>query len=654
MRGCRKSLPLSLLPDFYNIMSALPEPFSFETKRKPLAFSIHGDESVPVDGEIRLDAESVFTSELQDVTFISPGGEGHRLFAEEEDSLLGATFSLKQQANPIDPDRQTTDVLRLFSGESTLSCHLQTEELPAFLLDDSENKSSQDTTDEPNKTRPTTISDKTFKRIRAVEGVCGRNQKTIQTQLFDELSDSVVPRSNPNARTQLVFSDSRPVIRKTSVELKLFESKKKPETRKPVTEPPIERPLLDPAVLFPFVQVPTELLKLDIQTALKTNQQIASDSTTNETESHGTKPKATKLKATMPDLPEDKPKSVRPTASRPTAMKQSDIQTEISATLTASNEIRPIQVIRIDTPSKADRRITARAFPKKGIRDFLDDKRTKHARQPEHSVGAGDAVEMPAKESERLVESSMSSGVVSEPKQSELPSLDSVKAFVEAARTDLSLGVEEITPTYSRPLWQPTWPKNILSLRDQAAQQIRLLCDHLEACHADGARIVSFNSFFPREGCTTTTACAARELAQRGHQLLLADANQQDPSLARMLGVPSDHELFGIVSLEDRLDFLPWSGVPIEIETETGFLNQSFAQLVASIREDYDMILLDNGRLSESRFGERIRFWNDITSDGILLVVNTNNASKINLNSIAGRLKRRGVKLLGITENRVP
>ena len=202
--------------------------------------------------------------------------------------------------------------------------------------------------------------------------------------------------------------------------------------------------------------------------------------------------------------------------------------------------------------------------------------------------------------------------------------------------------------------WHPVWPKYLASLEYRASNQIRHLADHLEMQLANGRKVVSFHGFRSGDGSTTLSLCAARELAERGHRLLLADAHPQYPELAMLLELDVHPHLYEIMTLiPDRLELLPWSESFIETVSHDQTHMTSFADIVASLRDEYDGILLDSGSLTESPLKKYVGQWRQMRSDGVLLVVNTKNPEPINVRAVAQRLHQFNVELLGVAENYV-
>ncbi|MDR0610745.1 MAG: hypothetical protein LBG58_11590 [Planctomycetaceae bacterium] len=208
-----------------------------------------------------------------------------------------------------------------------------------------------------------------------------------------------------------------------------------------------------------------------------------------------------------------------------------------------------------------------------------------------------------------------------------------------------------------RLLWQSHWPEHLKSLELAASDQICFLADHLEIQKEQKRKVFSFNSVQSGDGCTTLALCAARELAERGYRVLLADAHCQNPELPQLLHLKTNPDFCEIITLiPDRLELLPWSETSIEINTNTNtndHTTQSFAEIVGSFRDDYDFILLDNGSLVECPLSEHVLLWREMSSDGVLLVLNMKNPAPLSVRAIAQRLLQNQINLLGIVENYV-
>jgi Mrp family chromosome partitioning ATPase len=199
-------------------------------------------------------------------------------------------------------------------------------------------------------------------------------------------------------------------------------------------------------------------------------------------------------------------------------------------------------------------------------------------------------------------------------------------------------------------IWQSHWPEHLKSLELAASDQICFLADHLEIQKEQKHKIFSFNSVQSGDGCTTLALCASRELAERGYRVLLVDAHRQHPELPQLLHLKINPEFCEIITLiPDRLELLPWSETSIEINHTT----QSFAEIVGSFRDDYDFILLDNGSLVEYPLSEHVLLWREMSSDGVILVLNTKNPAPVSVRTIAQRLLQNQINLLGIVENYV-
>ncbi len=198
--------------------------------------------------------------------------------------------------------------------------------------------------------------------------------------------------------------------------------------------------------------------------------------------------------------------------------------------------------------------------------------------------------------------------------------------------------------------WISTWPLRLQHFNVRAWDQIHLMADHLEKQYHAKSRIVSFHGLRSGDGCSTMILFAVRELAERGYRLLLVDASPQTPELTSLLGIAQDPHLYEMVTLiPGRLDLLPWSETPIEIEDGKMC---SFESLIASLQSDYDMILLDGGPLLNYSFLECARKWREIRCDGVLLIYKAQNGKTGQLLSdICEKFAEQNIHLLGALEN---
>lgn len=603
-----------------------------------------------------------FPSLLRDATYVSSKGRIYRLFSEEEETALGESFSLHSVDDPIPmPEREIETYPATASGPPDTASP-----------------------------RPELPLEEKFKRIRAVQGVCGRNQMTVHSRIIDALSQSGVSCSNPSARTQVP-------LKKQKLE-DAGEIVPKSETRgmseKPGTalhpDVPASRPrqnatsrkcpLMEPetavrvesfaqATLVPILEGTPDFIETRSCPAGSSKHETAVDSDpgpeydTNENLSSqedllvGPPSEPTGPEPSCPDP------SVAETEQEPLDRSIRLVRLELPdflrkkffrAVFTRRRRypVRP-SVAENDEPIpcilKWDDHLPQTATPSKSTNRFQEDDPLESPPVPDNETETENGAGRDTAET-TFVREIASEEFVSETIVREIVARSSLVSEAIASEQELTGPVTE-SPEVS---WKVKWPRDLDSMSDPGRRQIRALCDHLVRQKQEGKRIVSFNGFYPGEGCTTIALCVARELAARGLHVLLADANGRNPEIPKLLDIPFDPELYEIVILGERLEFLPWSGDAIEVEREGVLRMQSFGELVASLRSEFDMILLDNGRLSEGPLVERIRLWREMNSDGVLLVFNPHGPRTVPLEAVVQKLRENDVDLLGISENNHP
>lgn len=606
-----------------DLMSAAPKP-----KRTDF-FS----EQPAADGlNIGLTDESV-ASVLRGATFVSAQGRAYRLFAEEtETTKLGENFSLKEKAAEEDRDvSHRPESLKLFATEAS-DALADSRSLVNILAEHScTGKYDGDSDDLPAQ-KHQGIED-TFKRLRAVEGIIGRNQRPLSVQIFDNLSERISRKSNPTAKTQVSATNTKPFSQKKETKsltktLSLFSlTEQKPEVSQGIQEPVREKPSIDPAELALVSPFPLECFEPQ--------------------------------NSFHPDSIEDEDKIAE--ENQPIDESQTiDIQDETQDQEKDPDNSRRIQFLQIGFPHSIKRMYRGRLFAKDHRKNNQSQDRNRNSKSSR-----------PVLDKEILF---------FEPQADQVEEIESIPNIVSPGSDEISLHVAKNDPTdlgtspeqidetivesildteiafvekTNQIVWQPAWPEHVDSLGDKASEQIQGLCDHLTDCMKKGVKAISFNSFYPGEGCTTSLICVARNLAARNHHVLMIDAHANHPELSELLSDPNDSLEYGIVRLENNLDFLPWTEIPIEMEVDGNIVAKNISDLLVSLYPDYDLVLIDNGRLSEGKLEERIAFWNKISSDGVLLVVNSKNADQFRLESVAARLKKYGVELIGLAENYV-
>ena len=209
------------------------------------------------------------------------------------------------------------------------------------------------------------------------------------------------------------------------------------------------------------------------------------------------------------------------------------------------------------------------------------------------------------------------------------------------------LMVSELEPTVETRAFR--WSEQLDSLMQTAENQIRLLADHLIVQSNRRTKAIGFKSVFSGDGCSTILLCAVRALTERHYRILLVDAHHRHIDLPKQLSVPGNLDTGNeVISLNDHLDLWVWQEMKTVEENR-----RTLAEILSVHRSEYDLILLDNGSVTESPLAELTEFWNQIELDGIILVSNTKRPSGVPISHIAGRLRQHHIHVIGITENYV-
>ena len=210
------------------------------------------------------------------------------------------------------------------------------------------------------------------------------------------------------------------------------------------------------------------------------------------------------------------------------------------------------------------------------------------------------------------------------------------------------------------------WPEVCRTLDDGAEGQIGRLADALEAGLGQGRKVVGLGGLRRGEGCTTLLLCAARQLARRGWNVLIVDADTDDPRLASRLGlapeagwqdvaagrVPLDEAV--IESVEDRLALLPCCGHVAERRAAGGDQPAVIAEL-QTLRRSYDLVLVDLGPPGAAADGEDLPAEAVAGAiDAVVLVHDVRSTSPEELARLQERLAAAGIAQAGVAENFVP
>ncbi len=129
----------------------------------------------------------------------------------------------------------------------------------------------------------------------------------------------------------------------------------------------------------------------------------------------------------------------------------------------------------------------------------------------------------------------------------------------------------------------------------------------MEARDRQRLKVLLFTSCHRAEGRTTLILTLARALARRSRQTLLVDGDLTSPMLARQLGIRTEYGLDDVVeheialadalieAPEDNLSVLPLRA-PV-VRPHVFLASPNWSCVLARIRRDFDLILLDSGPL---------------------------------------------------------
>jgi len=225
-------------------------------------------------------------------------------------------------------------------------------------------------------------------------------------------------------------------------------------------------------------------------------------------------------------------------------------------------------------------------------------------------------------------------------------SVPPVSAIPMAETAELPV-VREQKPPVDTSAFQ--WSAQLDSLMQTADNQIQMLTDHLVVQLHQGIKAICFKSVFPEDGCSTILLCAVRALMERKYRVLLIDSHYRHIDLPTQLNLSGNLETGGeVITVNDRLDLWVWQ------ESKTTAENAVLiAETVAAHREKYDVILVDDGSVTESPLTAFVSFWNQVELNGVVLVSNTKRPTEMPLFHIASRLRQYHIPLIGIAENYV-
>jgi Mrp family chromosome partitioning ATPase len=180
------------------------------------------------------------------------------------------------------------------------------------------------------------------------------------------------------------------------------------------------------------------------------------------------------------------------------------------------------------------------------------------------------------------------------------------------------------------------WPDLIADLEKRVAGPLRELAAEFSAASAGGCRVLLFVGEHPGCGVTSLVLAAARQLAQHGLGVAVADANFARPDLAAYLGIAAQVGWEDVMtrqsgladalveSTSDRLTLLPLKGPVSPQETPLDF--SLAAETLRQLRRGFDLVLVDGGSLDDPAAKLLLARLGNGTLEGIVNIQDARNA----------------------------
>ncbi|MCE9608420.1 MAG: polysaccharide biosynthesis tyrosine autokinase [Planctomycetia bacterium] len=175
----------------------------------------------------------------------------------------------------------------------------------------------------------------------------------------------------------------------------------------------------------------------------------------------------------------------------------------------------------------------------------------------------------------------------------------------------------------------------------------------------EGHKVVQVTSPDPGDGKSTFTANLAVSLAQTGKRVLLVDADFRRPRVAKIFGIESSLGLSGVIqgtaelpeavvpSTVENLSLLPCGPRPANPSELLG--SQQFRELVETLREGYDFVLIDTPPVlavtDPCVVAPRV--------DGVILLIRITKDVRPHARRSVESLQELGANILGVVVNGV-
>jgi capsular exopolysaccharide synthesis family protein len=193
------------------------------------------------------------------------------------------------------------------------------------------------------------------------------------------------------------------------------------------------------------------------------------------------------------------------------------------------------------------------------------------------------------------------------------------------------------------------------------SEAFRVLRTNLQFIDPDAHhKVFVVTSSLPGEGKTTTAANLALALAEGGEKVVLVEGDLRRPKVAEYLRLESTvgltTVLIGKLSLEDAIQSTATEDLAVLTSGSTPpnpaelLKSSSMASLIASLRETYDIVLIDAPPLLPVTDGALLA----AQADGALLVVRHGKTTTDQVTLAVQRLEAVGAAPVGVIFNRTP
>lgn len=194
--------------------------------------------------------------------------------------------------------------------------------------------------------------------------------------------------------------------------------------------------------------------------------------------------------------------------------------------------------------------------------------------------------------------------------------------------------------------------------RSVRAEEFRRLRTNLRFIDAtQQADVLVVTSPAGQEGKSFVSANLALSMAEDGRRVLLMDADLRRPSLATLLGRPSDSGLSNVLAGQVRvwdatqeweqphLAFLPSGEIPPSPAELLGA--PQMIDLLAELRQHYDKIIIDSPPVLPVADASLLA----AVADGVILVVHEGRATRASVRAASEALHNAGARVVGAVSN---